>query len=223
MKFIVIFIVIIFLIMFMPLYFDFTYDNSNKQKLIAKLRILFAKGPSIVKTVINEDNEISLYICGIKVIKNKDIKDKTTEKSGEIEKSKESKHLNKDTENDKGVFEKINYFKEVIEKSSNIVLGILKSLKLIKLSVLGVFGFNDPALTAMFNGFVNATVYSLIAVLLTVTDLSDIDVKIWPDFNERKKDVKLNCIILFRIAYIIIAGAKAMFKNKKLVEAKSTN
>lgn len=65
------------------------------------------------------------------------------------------------------------------------------------------FGLSDAAVTGMASGVIWGTVYNILAVIDSLCILKETDIKITPDFNELKMNIRLYCIFEFRIVHII--------------------
>ncbi len=83
------------------------------------------------------------------------------------------------------------------------------------------YGLDDPMDTGMMNGLLYTAVYSGLALMHRHMTVSDWNIRITPDFDNKKVNVRFLCILRTRIVHIINIGARAfmiILKYRKLSE-----
>jgi len=114
------------------------------------------------------------------------------------------KLLKKDRVREKAAFE---------IKFDSVVIKYLLSKTRFKISELNLYaGFDDAALLAIFCGFVNALLYSAVALAKNVSIENTSNIAITPVFNKNYFELKFECIIKIKLRNIIIGY---IFKKRK--------
>lgn len=188
---IIVFLLIFLIFLFIPIIVVIDYDSKKNYILEIKINLLSHKGLNliVVKYLGKKMKEIKiLYLFKFR------------------------QNINPS----KNVNTKIEELIEVYSQVKTNILNFKHSTKLIKFKLDVVIGCNDAASTAMIYGLINSVIYSLLGVLFNYSDQKKFKVTIAPDFNKEKKDIEFSCIILTRLAYIIIAGIKTFLIHKKL-------
>ncbi|WP_066500072.1 DUF2953 domain-containing protein [Abyssisolibacter fermentans] len=192
MKIVIIVFLLIFLIfLFIPIIIVIDYDSKKNYILEIKINLLSHKGLNliVIKYLGKTKKEIKvLYLFKFR------------------------KNINPS----KNIKSKIEELIEIYSQVKTNVINLKHSTKLIKFKLDVIIGCNNAASTAMIYGLINSVIYSLLGVLYNYSDPKKFKVTIVPDFNKEKKDIKFSCIILTRLAYIIIAGIKTFLIHKKL-------
>ncbi|WDV47914.1 DUF2953 domain-containing protein [Clostridiaceae bacterium M8S5] len=197
MKILFIIILIILLFVLMPIYIKIDLKRIRSFKGKVKVTLLFLP---LIEIIFINDNNLQIRILHL-IKLNKDV----------------DKFLNnKKVEEKKSFKDYIHMYKAI----KALLPNLLAPFKLKKLVIYTNVGFRDPALTAIFNGFMNLIVYTILGIVLNVVDFDKYDIDMRADFEHQKKDIEFNCIILFRLAYIIITGIKLLMKINKNKELK---
>lgn len=72
------------------------------------------------------------------------------------------------------------------------------------------YGLDDPMDTGMLNGFLNGAVYSGLSAVCRHMTVSAWNIRITPDFDNKKVNIRFLCILRTRIVHIINIGARIL-------------
>lgn len=191
-------IISIIILLFIPFHLSIEVKRK-KQGQVTSIKIKLLKGLIKLNYNISHDNLIKK---GNKFL----IRERKKEKAKDIERSEnEEKSLFTMSRIEK-IFENMQYylgdFKEIIQY-------IVEKLELNSLKFYLKFGVGDAVLTAVLYGVFWSIIGFILSIVL-IREMKDLNINIYPDFNERVLEVDFFCIIKFKIVHIIIAGFKGL-------------
>ncbi|WIV10969.1 DUF2953 domain-containing protein [Proteiniborus sp. MB09-C3] len=111
------------------------------------------------------------------------------------------------------IIEIYNNIKKYSNTFNKIIHYILKKIHINSLSLSTTIGLGDAALTGIAYGVLWTIIGTLLNILLNykeIKDIKDMNISIYPNFNESILEVDFFCIIKLKIVHIIIAGFKGI-------------
>lgn len=166
--------------------------------------------------------ETTLLKCLIKFnyeISYNDLVTKNKSQLLKINRKLEEKNIEKDLLNKESVlgFEDIIKIYNNIKKYSNtfnkIIHYIIKKIHINSLNWSIKIGLGDAALTGIAYGVLWTIIGTLLNILLNykkIKEIKDMNINIYPNFNESILEIDFFCIIKLKIVHIIIAGFKGI-------------
>lgn len=201
-------------IMFIPMYINLKISNENG-KSIFEINIFMLKG--IIK--------FSIDISLIKFfIKREEIVMKVVEKIEKSERGDKIVTLKQIIELKEIIrLVKRSYKKRIVVKTINNYMR--KKIQIKKFIWMTRVGLDDAALTGIINGVLWGIKSSLVAFLFSEKRIKQFQIEVIPVFNQNILETYFDCIIKFKLVYIIIAGyygLKAKIKGGE-ISVKSSN
>lgn len=145
----------------------------------------------------------------------------STEKPSEKEKSskdeaKSSINKIRDLFKQRGLDGLINIIRELAGLVSGTLKPLFKHIKLKRLDIDVCVAKDNAADTAVHYGYVCSAVYPALSVLLNVIKFDDYNVNIYPDFDKKENEVKLDAEISVITAFAVFALIYALIQFIKL-------
>lgn len=144
-------------------------------------------------------------------------KEKSSEKkTGDEDERKFSISKIRDLFKQRGLDGLINIIRELAGLASGTLKPLFKHIKLKKLDIDVCVAKDNAADTAVHYGYVCSAVYPALSVLLNVIKFNDYTVNIYPDFDRKENEVKLDAELSVITAFVVFALIYALVQFIKL-------
>lgn len=140
-------------------------------------------------------------------------------------KGKEDKDVEKTKRGIFEIYDKIVHFKTVYKSVINIKNYIERKVDFEELKIYADFGTGDACLTGISGGLAWSAAGIIVSFFSNKFGDFKKDIKITPDFSEKKLNLDLHCIFKTKIVYIIVVGLKyltILLKGKLNKKSKHT-
>ena len=197
--FLFLFLIVLIIIIYMPIYINIKVIRKNNNDNI-ELKFLFLKG-LIVRSIEVPFIDIINSNKGMAV----EMENKMEKGSGEKDVSRRESIISFNKILDK--MRKIEKFKDIIFKINKY---LFDKIDIIKINWFTRIGLENAAVTGVLTGGLWSIKSYLISFITINKNIKEIDINIAPEFNSNVFETSFDCIIKFKIAYIIIAGIKGL-------------